>query len=43
MDLASLRAQQIELASSVCRTDQFEKDPPALIGGQTSGLNRVEK
>ncbi|EBD3947722.1 endonuclease V, partial [Salmonella enterica subsp. enterica] len=26
MDLASLRAQQIELASSVCREDRLDKD-----------------
>ena len=33
MDLASLRAQQIELASSVIREDRLDKDPPDLIAG----------
>ena len=33
MDLASLRAQQLELASSVIRVDQLDNDPPDLIGG----------
>ena len=32
MDLASLRAQQIELASSVIREDRLDKDPPDQIG-----------
>ncbi len=41
MDLASLRAQQIELASSVIREDRLDKDPPQYIGGATSGLSRV--
>lgn len=27
MDLASLRAQQLELASSVIREDRLDKDP----------------
>lgn len=33
MDLASLRAQQIELASSVVREDRLDRDPPQYIGG----------
>ena len=33
MDLASLRAQQLELASSVIREDRLRSDPPDLIGG----------
>lgn len=40
MDLASLRAQQIELASSVSREDRLEKDPPALIGGADVGFEQ---
>ena len=40
MDLASLRAQQIELASSVCREDRLDKDPPAFIGGAGVGVGR---
>ncbi|SUH40566.1 endonuclease [Salmonella enterica subsp. enterica] len=43
MDLASLRAQQIELASSVCREDRLDKDPPAFIGGRTSVLSRAAR
>lgn len=39
MDLASLRAQQIELASSVIREDRLDKDPPEPM----SGLSRAEK
>ena len=37
MDLASLRAQQIELASSVIREDRLDKDPPDLIAGADVG------
>lgn len=40
MDLASLRAQQIELASSVCREDLLDKDPPAFIGGADVGFEQ---
>lgn len=40
MDLASLRAQQIELASSVCREDRLDKDPPAFIGGADVGFEQ---
>lgn len=43
MDLASLRAQQIELASSVIREDRLDTDPPRYIGGRTSGLSRAVK
>ena len=45
MDLASLRAQQIELASSVIREDRLDKDPPDLILSPEpmSGLSRAEK
>lgn len=38
MDLASLRAQQLELASSVIRDDRFDGDPPDLIGGADVGF-----
>ena len=38
MDLASLRAQQIELASSVIREDRLDKDPPDLIAGADGGV-----
>ncbi len=38
MDLASLRAQQIELASSVIREDRLDKDPPDLIAGAEVGF-----
>mgnify|MGYP007093283881 CR=1 FL=1 len=41
MDLASLRAQQIELASSVIREDRLDKDPPDLIAGADGGLEQV--
>ena len=40
MDLASLRAQQIELASSVIREDRFINDPPAFIGGADVGFEQ---
>lgn len=40
MDLASLRAQQIELAASVSREDRLEKDPPSLIGGADVGFEQ---
>ena len=40
MDLASLRAQQIELASSVIREDRLDKDPPDLIGGADVGFEQ---
>lgn len=43
MDLASLRAQQLELASSVIREDRFDNDPPDLIGGLMWGLSRAER
>ena len=44
MDLASLRAQQIELASSVIREDRLDKDPPDLISPEPmSDLSRAEK
>lgn len=33
MDLASLRAQQIELASSVCREDRLDKIRQRLSAG----------
>lgn len=38
MDLASLRAQQLELASSVCREDRFINDTPTIIGGADVGF-----
>lgn len=40
MDLASLRAQQIELASSVIREDRLDKDPPDLIAGADVGFEQ---
>ena len=40
MDLASLRAQQIELASQVIREDHFEQDPPRLIAGADVGFEQ---
>ena len=40
MDLASLRAQQLELASSVIRADRFNSDPPDLIGGADVGFEQ---
>lgn len=40
MDLASLRAQQIELASQVIREDRFEQDPPRLIAGADVGFEQ---
>ena len=40
MDLASLRAQQLELASSVIREDRLDKDPPTLIGGADVGFEQ---
>ena len=40
MDLASLRAQQLELASSVIREDRLDKDPPDLIGGADVGFEQ---
>ncbi|WP_058914222.1 deoxyribonuclease V [Entomohabitans teleogrylli] len=38
MDLAALRAQQLELAASVIREDRPEQDPPQLIGGADVGF-----
>ncbi|MCE9887481.1 deoxyribonuclease V [Kluyvera intermedia] len=40
MDLASLRAQQLELAGSVCREDRLLSDPPRLIGGADVGFEQ---
>ena len=40
MDLASLRAQQLELASSVIREDRLDKDSPTLIGGADVGFEQ---
>lgn len=40
MDLASLRAEQIELASSVIRHDCLERDPPQLIAGADVGFEQ---
>ncbi|WP_437889430.1 deoxyribonuclease V [Phytobacter sp. V91] len=40
MDLASLRAQQIELASSVSREDRFDCDSLRLIGGADVGFEQ---
>lgn len=40
MDLASLRAQQIELASSVIREDRLDNDPPDLIAGADVGFEQ---
>ena len=41
MDLASLRAQQIELASSVIREDRL--DPRSTLAERTSDSSRVVK
>ncbi|MCH0622410.1 endonuclease V, partial [Klebsiella pneumoniae] len=35
-----LRAQQIELASSVIREDRLDKDPPQYIGGADVGFEQ---
>ncbi len=43
MDLASLRAQQIELASSVIREDRLDNDPPDLIAGADVGFEQGGK
>ncbi len=43
MDLASLRAQQIELASSVIREDRLDKDPRSTLAERTSDSSRVGK
>jgi deoxyribonuclease V len=40
MDLAALRAQQIELASTVVREDRLLQDPPALIAGADVGFEQ---
>ncbi|RKQ38638.1 deoxyribonuclease V [Enterobacter sp. R1(2018)] len=40
MDLAALRQQQIELASSVIREDRFDVNPPALIAGADVGFEQ---
>jgi deoxyribonuclease V len=40
MDLASLRAKQLELASSVSRADRLDVDPPRLIGGADVGFEQ---
>ena len=40
MDLASLRAQQLELASSLIREDRLKNDPPDLIGGADVGFEQ---
>jgi deoxyribonuclease V len=40
MDLAALRQQQIELASSVIREDRFDVDPPAFIAGADVGFEQ---
>lgn len=40
MDLASLRAQQLELASSAIREDRLDKEPPDLIGGADVGFEQ---
>lgn len=40
MDLASLRAQQIELAASVIREDRPGKNPPELIVGADVGFEQ---
>ncbi|CAI9395475.1 MULTISPECIES: deoxyribonuclease V [Citrobacter] len=40
MDLASLRAQQLELASSVIRTDRLDNTPPGLIAGADVGFEQ---
>lgn len=40
MDIASLRAQQKELALSVCRQDSPDSDPPGLIAGADVGFEQ---
>ncbi|WP_110779157.1 deoxyribonuclease V [Cronobacter sakazakii] len=40
MDLATLRAQQIELASNVVREDRLNVDPPTIIGGADVGFEQ---
>lgn len=40
MDLASLRTQQLELASAVIREDRFKSDPPDLIAGADVGFEQ---
>ena len=40
MDLASLRAQQFVLASSVIREDRLDMDPPQYIGGADVGFEQ---
>lgn len=40
MDLAALRAQQLELASSVILEDRLDNDPPDLIGGADVGFEQ---
>lgn len=40
MDLASLRAQQLELALSVSREDLLDNDPPTLIAGADVGFEQ---
>lgn len=40
MDLASLRAKQLELASSVSRFDRLDVEPPRLIGGADVGFEQ---
>lgn len=40
MDLAALRQQQIELASSVIREDRFAVESPALIAGADVGFEQ---
>ena len=40
MDLASLRAQQLELAGSVCSEDRLLSNPPRLIGGADVGFEQ---
>lgn len=43
MDLASLRAQQLDLASSVIREDRLDNDPPDLIAGADVGFEQGER
>lgn len=38
MDLASLRAQQLDLAASVIREDNLVRNPPKIIGGADVGF-----
>ena len=40
MDLALLRAQQLDLATSVIHEDQLDNDPPDLIGGADVGFEQ---